>query len=187
MHRRSELIKEGAGSVLVKWFSFFPFLVLLGCGGDNRAAVFPVTGTITVEGTPAEGVIVTFAVPGKTLMSTGKTDAAGKFRLTTYRANDGALEGENVVTVQIGPKPPLDPKTTSDPTADPTKMLEMSRTMSKMAQGQNLETQKKANATPTSALESSLIPVRYSDAKKTDLRANVEKGKNNKFEFDLKK
>ena len=49
----------------------------------------------------AEGVIVTFMVPGQTLMSVGKTDSTGKFQLTTSSKNDGAIEGENVVTVRM--------------------------------------------------------------------------------------
>jgi hypothetical protein len=186
-HRRTDLIKEGVCSVLAKWFSFFPFLVLLGCGGDNRVAVLPVSGTITVEGKPAEGAIVTFSVPGQTLISVGKTDATGKFQLTTYRANDGAIEGENVVTVRMSSELPIDPNTAPADPSDTTKILEMSQMMSKMAKDQNLATQRKLNAKQTSALENSLIPVRYSDSQKTDLRAKVEKGKDNKFDFDLKK
>ena len=186
MHRRTELIKVGAGSLLVKWFSLLPFLLLLGCGRDNRLPAIPVNGTITVEGEPVEGSLVTFMVPGQTLMSVGKTDATGKFQLTTYRANDGALEGENVVTVRMNSAElPVNSDIAPADATDTKKLLEMSKYMAKNQKDQ--ASQRKSNVSPTSALENSLIPIRYSNPQKTDLRAKVEKGKKNKFEFDLKK
>jgi hypothetical protein len=67
-----------------------------GCG--NRPS--KVTGTVTLDGTPVEGAHVTFSpVDGKGRSASGGTSSGGKFELTTFKENDGALPGEYKVTV----------------------------------------------------------------------------------------
>lgn len=75
-------------------------LLVAGCGASGPAIV-PVTGIVTLDGAPVEGATVTFVSKVGNRMADGKTDAAGKFSLTTQDAKPtpGALEGEHSVTV----------------------------------------------------------------------------------------
>ena len=74
-------------------------ICLLGCGGSSRPEVASVKGSVTFQGKPLAGADVTFIRAGASLFSTGRTDAQGKFSLTTYEPNDGAIVGPNVVTI----------------------------------------------------------------------------------------
>lgn len=64
-----------------------------------RPETAPVSGTVIYRGQPVANATVTFIGPGAARFSVGQTDAAGAFRLTTYDPDDGAIVGENVVTV----------------------------------------------------------------------------------------
>jgi len=86
-------------------------LASAGCGGDpSRIAVFPVEGTVVSAGKPAAKAIVVFHPanpgaatkdgPGGTIAT--ETDDQGKYRLSTYEADDGAPAGDYVVTVRPG-------------------------------------------------------------------------------------
>jgi len=81
--------------------------------------VFPVHGSILVDGKPAKGAVVMFhPLPlesgrFKMIRSRGTVGEDGGFRLTTYKIDDGAPEGEYAVTVywpgkRSGPPPPND-------------------------------------------------------------------------------
>lgn len=73
-----------------------------GCGGgkdpdlpDTVAA----TGFVTYQGNPvADATIMFYPVQGRKPAS-GKSDASGKFTLTTFSKNDGVIPGEHKVTV----------------------------------------------------------------------------------------
>jgi hypothetical protein len=58
----------------------------------------PVKGTVTFQGSPLAEADVAFTPTGGR-PATGRTDAAGRFTLTTFRTNDGAMTGEHIVTV----------------------------------------------------------------------------------------
>jgi len=73
--------------------------LLLGCSGAKRPAIAKVTGTVTYKGKAVEGAQVSFMAEGAPRAAIGKTDAQGKYQLTTYEPNDGALIGKNTVTV----------------------------------------------------------------------------------------
>ena len=83
-------------------------LVLLpvcGCGkGDkNRVAVQPVQGTIQFRGQPPAGAFVSLSPknPIEGVPAPRATVGAdGSFTVTTYDGNDGAPEGDYVLTVQ---------------------------------------------------------------------------------------
>lgn len=77
----------------------FP-LTFAGCGDPGIGAV-PVTGTITVDGTAMEGVMVVYTpADGSTgRAASGRTDAAGKYILTTEINGDGAIPGEYKIAV----------------------------------------------------------------------------------------
>lgn len=74
---------------------------VLGAGALFAAGcsnLVPVQGEVTLDGQPLAGAQVMF-VPTTGRPATGKTDAHGKFRLTTNHANDGVAAGEYTVTV----------------------------------------------------------------------------------------
>lgn len=78
--------------------------MMFGCGGKpadpNRPATTAVSGVVTHNGSPLDGATVTFkpvSTDGKAAF--GKTDAEGKFSLTTFEGGDGAIPGEYNVTV----------------------------------------------------------------------------------------
>src|SRR5205823_1996593 len=77
-------------------------LLAAGCG-DPRKPVYPVEGTVLVDGKPAARAIVTFQPVGDNsptaVRPVGHVDEKGKFTLTSYRQDDGAPEGEYAVTV----------------------------------------------------------------------------------------
>lgn len=81
---------------------------LAGCGSPT----VPVTGTITYKSQPVADANIVFtptsggagATTGK--IATGRTDALGKFALTTEKPGDGALPGEYTVSITPGLPPP---------------------------------------------------------------------------------
>jgi hypothetical protein len=63
-----------------------------------EAKTVPVTGFISLDGQPLAGVSVQF-IPEKGRPAAGTTGNDGRFRLSTFRANDGALPGRYRVTI----------------------------------------------------------------------------------------
>jgi len=72
-------------------------LLIIGCGRGTPLTM-PVKGTVTFQGSPLAEADVAFTPKGGRPAS-GRTDAAGRFTLTTFRTNDGAMIGEHTVTV----------------------------------------------------------------------------------------
>jgi hypothetical protein len=73
----------------------------------SRKPTYPLTGTVLVDGIPAEGVLVKITDIGvadleNPTFSTAFTDAQGQFQLSTYDAGDGVPEGEYSVTFMWG-------------------------------------------------------------------------------------
>jgi len=72
---------------------------LAGCGGGSSSVkLYPVTGTVTVDGQPAEGVALVFhpsAESGQVCSAT--SDASGKFAVF-FQAEKGMPEGSYRVT-----------------------------------------------------------------------------------------
>ncbi|QDT24984.1 peptidase associated/transthyretin-like domain-containing protein [Gimesia panareensis] len=86
------------------------FLCLTGCGGgasENTLDVYPVSGTVTVDGEAVQGVSVTFFPEGTTKGNGGfgATDASGKFTLKDRDQRDGVAEGTYRVLVTRLVKP----------------------------------------------------------------------------------
>jgi len=88
---------------------FIPILVIfvlacIGCG-ENPFPVAKVEGTVTCDGNPVAFAQVNFspkrtdksAIVGKSAIA--YTDEKGKFVLSTYGTNDGAVVGKHEVTV----------------------------------------------------------------------------------------
>ena len=81
------------------WIAF-PLLVaigVVGCG-PSRPATTRVTGTVTMNGQPVADADINF-IPAAGRPASGRTDADGRFSLTTFVPGDGVQPGEHVVTV----------------------------------------------------------------------------------------
>lgn len=133
------------------------FLLLLaalaGCSGGGES--FPVTGTVTLDGKPAEGVQVKFFPAGdgdkddRERYGTGVSGKDGKFELRSF-SEKGFPSGEYKVTFSR-------PVANGKVAADPTKKVPQTR-------------------------ES--LPAKYVDLDKTTVTAGVSKSKH-EFGFDL--
>ena len=72
-------------------------LLIIGCGRGTPLTM-PVKGTVTFQGSPLAEADVAFTPTGGRPAS-GRTDTVGRFMLTTFRTNDGAMIGQHIVTV----------------------------------------------------------------------------------------
>ncbi len=90
---------------MICWAGLLGWVVAAGCGGDDRnwKETVPVTGVITVNGKPAEGVHVVFHPVGgmdqaQPTETKAITDKDGKFAASTYVLGDGVPPGEYTLT-----------------------------------------------------------------------------------------
>ncbi len=157
-------------TLLNKALMVVALLGISGCSGsapeiEGREKTFPVTGTVTLDGNPLAGATVTFHGPmvgkgGKPgLSAVGTTDADGKFRLTTYEANDGAA----AETYQVSITKVEAVETSASP------------------EGEYVPPEAKARP----AAPKSLVPEKYTSPEKSGLSATVTDGKDNEFTFEL--
>jgi hypothetical protein len=80
----------------------FPAIgLLVGCGGEkvDRPDVYKVRGKITLQGKPVSGADITFSQREANRSAFGRTDENGEYQLTTFTANDGAIEGKHEITI----------------------------------------------------------------------------------------
>ncbi len=133
-----------------------------GCGGNNggERPTAPVKVSVTYKGNPVEGAIVQFISIENPQPAVGTTDKSGNCSLTTYKSNDGAIIGSNVITIT---KSEID-----------TKKIKASRP----------EDADLIGVTPTPNLKS-LIPNKYSAPGTSGLKEEVKKGPN-AFTYELK-
>ena len=75
--------------------------LLGGCGKKTRGrALVTATGAVTLKGKPLENARVAFHLADANAeFSYGVTDAEGKFKMSTYGVNDGAIVGKHKVTI----------------------------------------------------------------------------------------
>ena len=89
----------------------FTLAMFAGCGGgESGPETASVSGVVTMDGTPLEGVVVAFEPQGEAAgrSSIGITDANGKYSLSYDENSDGAIVGTHIVTVTTpteGPDP----------------------------------------------------------------------------------
>ena len=88
-------------------------VLAVGCGalgcGPSHPETAPVSGRVTVGGEPvAQGRIAFYPEQGR--MAQGTLDADGRYTLTTFEPNDGAMLGPHRVVITAthvsGPQPP---------------------------------------------------------------------------------
>lgn len=81
--------------------SFFAPLCVVtlffGCDGSSNPKTYKVTGVVTLDGVAVEAANVTFVprdAKSGLAAAAGTTDASGTYVLTSFVANDGAVEGD---------------------------------------------------------------------------------------------
>src|SRR5436189_4588890 len=85
-------------------------IVLTGCSNSSRPPTYPVTGTVTMQGKPVAGAVITFVpTSNEGEAASAITDSEGKYALTTWRAGDGARPGEYRVKVSKQEQTAVDP------------------------------------------------------------------------------
>jgi len=134
-------------------------LVSAGCSNTDSRYV-KVEGTIAYKGELIDGATVTFlpvAEGGEP--ASGKTDTSGRFSLTSVRAIEGGrgvLPGEYHVTVSKREPPPPMP-----------------------------EGAVSSSSAPPAPRAKELLPTKYLQPGTSDLRATVNQGRNDPFNFEL--
>jgi hypothetical protein len=64
-----------------------------------RQPVYKASGVVMLDGQPLEGAEVVFYSAELEMTATGRTDASGTFKLTTYDEGDGFVEGTHSVSI----------------------------------------------------------------------------------------
>lgn len=85
---------------MLRYFALLLPLAMIGCGGTSNPATESVTGTVTLDGSPYEGAVITFVpddASNRAAVATSKAD--GTYSLTTFAAGDGAQEGTYKIKV----------------------------------------------------------------------------------------
>ncbi|MCR4411576.1 MAG: carboxypeptidase-like regulatory domain-containing protein [Thermoguttaceae bacterium] len=147
-------------------------VAILGCGGGKKLDTVPVSGTVTLDGTPVEGAMVVFTpTTGGGAAASGKTDASGRYKLTTRDPNDGALAGTYLVIIH---------KTeVKDPTAGAVKPGMTGEEAAKAA----IEAYEKSGKPEVKAIDH--LPKKYKDPGTSGFKVEVTKGGKNEFDFPL--
>lgn len=139
-------------------------MTVAGCSGEGtkgRPKVSPVSGTVKYNGNPVVGASISFAAEGSPRFATGTTDAQGKYSLTTFDTNDGAVVGKHTVTI------------TQTGSGAGVKKPEQMTPSDMIALG------------PQANVSQSQLPAKYADPKTSDLTRTVVEGETNEFNFDL--
>jgi hypothetical protein len=89
LHARRRLAAAAVSTLLA--------VLTAGCG----PGMVPVSGIVTLDGKPQEGAYVMFVPAEEGRPVTGRTDAQGRYRLSTMHDNDGALEGDYLVCIAM--------------------------------------------------------------------------------------
>lgn len=137
-----------------------------GAGAGSRATVYKTKGKVTYLGNPLIDAAVSFSPQGKQPAAVGRTNDNGEFTLTTYRAGDGAAEGEYKVMITMTVTTPASTEIAHG--TDPTKSYGESHSG------------KKGKTT------GNVLPAIFSDAANTPLSEKVEANGKNEFVFNLK-
>ncbi len=138
------------------------FFSIVGCGESNQVYVTKVAVTVTYKGKPVEGATVVFN--NQTKPAFGITNAEGKTNMTTYSSGDGAIIALHGVSIS---KMKLDPKLVVGPAID--------------QMDPNYDPMEKPSVAPPK----SQLPQKYLLPTTSGLTADVVKGGENVFEWEL--
>ena len=90
---------------------FFVFITASVITGCSKSGLVQVEGIVVLDNQPVPEATVLFIPEGGTGQpAQGMTDENGKFQLTTFKENDGALPGDYKVTVTKSVPPPQPPE-----------------------------------------------------------------------------
>ncbi len=150
----------------------------LGCSGNSsgRPTTYPVTGTVKLNGKPVEGAVVTFQLTDGKENSVGSTDKEGKFSLSMFGPNDGAIPGQYKVSIS---KFDVEPPKTTGMVAGQINSGDLPAEYSPPAAGGGT-----AGAGSTGPKNS--LPAKFANYDSSGLRAMVDAKGKNSFDFDLK-
>lgn len=100
-----------------------PLCIATGCGSAPRADyhkldLVEISGTVTLDGEPLAGALVTFEEPDQTF-SYGRTDAAGRYQLMLNSEKSGVLRGEKLVRIRTATAATEGEEDEEDPDAKP--------------------------------------------------------------------
>jgi len=151
-------------------------LAFLGCGPQQSTLdTVPVSGTVTLDGTPVEGAKVVFApTSGGGSAASGVTDASGRYKLTTLNPGDGALAGSYAVMIS------KTEQTGGDAASAAVKPGMSDEEATKAAMEAHVAG---GEAEPEFT---DLLPAKYKDPAASGLTADVAKGGETEFNFELK-
>jgi len=146
-------------------------LLSAGCGprGGVGGKPVPSGGTITLDGQPLSGVVITFIPTGAGQPATGVSGADGSFRLTTRNTGDGAIPGTYKVTVK------RQETGAGGPSESPKDPGDMIKAMEKMAKGG-----------PPKPTGPSIHP-NYESVEKTPLTWEIPSGGDRNIKLELNK
>lgn len=154
---------------------------IVGCGGEDSGTV-PASGTVTLDGAPVEGAMVTL-VPDDTQSgkpAAGQSDSSGNFILTTFSGGDGALPGSYKVQVSKFETPDggRSPYAAAEPAPEVDSSLsEEEQERARLAQGYS-----EAEAGPQGPTKAekakNLLPAKYASVATSGLSVTVTEGDN---------
>jgi len=131
-----------------------------GCGGSGDDKIVSVSGTVTYQGNPVPGIVVSFVPQMVTYSgpSTGKTDENGRYELTVFKTGrSGAVACTHKVWLSL-------------PREEPTKVDKDEKMMKKKA-----EKSKKKGGSATEMLPADIAKIlkKYGNLEKTPLTFEV--------------
>lgn len=148
-------------------------VALTGCAGSDFPKTYKVSGTVTLDGKPVDGAMVTFLPAAGQKVAIGSTNADGQFKLSTFNPSDGAQPGGYKVTITKFFAPP----TGSPPPLEPGVLADGNITESYAPP--------KANEKTEANKDKNLLPEKYASDATSGLIATVAENNNNNFDFDL--
>lgn len=164
---------EVSGRLKVAGVVLIAVLAVIGFEGRRQSKQFvPVSGTIRMNGVPLGDVIVYFSKEGGSHLSSGRTNGAGRYSLTTLQKGDGAEEGSHVVWVGV-PSRIRDHIDMNDP-----------QYAEKMVR---LEEKMRAEREAKDKDKSASVPASYLDMRASPLRAEIKGREPVSLDFDLKR
>jgi hypothetical protein len=149
--------------------------MLTGCGSSSGLPkTYKVAGTVTQNGTPVEGAMVTFLNSEGKKNAVGSTNAKGEFKLSTFGPSDGALPGAYKVTISKMDGAAAPAATTPAPGVIASGEISESYVPPSVSAGGKKESGPK-----------NLLPAKYASDQTSGLVATVAENDQNKFDFEL--